>query len=168
MIKLFVTFIVFFVTLSIGQPWLQPGTPAEPPVREQPFDSSQIIADKITNSKIPVLVDFWAVWCGPCRMLGPIIEDIKKKYHGKLLVMKVNVDTNRGLSAYFRIQSIPAVFFIADKSVVDFIPGLQPKEAYEKAIEKILSAPKKPIPLDSTQTAKPQPSQKPVQTQSEL
>jgi thioredoxin-like negative regulator of GroEL len=97
-------------------------------------------------------------------MLGPVIEDLKKKYAGGILVVKVNIDIHRGLAAYFRIQSIPAVFFISDKSVVDFIPGLQPRDAYEKAIEKILKAPKKTIRPDSAQSvSKPAPAPKPNQ-----
>jgi thioredoxin 1 len=131
---------IFFVG-SYAQSWLS-STP-EPKQIQQPSDSSQVIADRIVESKIPVLVDFWAPWCGPCRMLGPVIEELKKEYSGKMTFMKVNVDVNRKLSAYFKISSIPAVFLIKNKSVVNYLPGLQSKQTYKQAIEKTLhDAPK--------------------------
>ncbi|MBD3419941.1 MAG: thioredoxin [Chitinivibrionales bacterium] len=102
-------------------------------------DSSQKIADKIIKSDIPVLIDFWAVWCMPCKMLDPIIKEVKKKYDGKIEVMKVNVDVHRQIAAYFKISSIPAVFIVNDKAVVKHLMGVQPKEAYFKAIEEVLA-----------------------------
>jgi thioredoxin 1 len=149
-IKNLTLILFFFISLSVSQPWLQ-----RPPSEEAPrevFDSSQMIADKIVQSPIPVLVDFWAIWCGPCRLLGPTIEEIKKKYEGKILVLKVNVDVNRGLSSYFRIQAIPTVFIIADKTVIDYLPGVQPKEVYEKAVEKAIVAHKKKPLADTPQS----------------
>jgi thioredoxin 1 len=136
---------VFFLTALSA--WSQPQPKPDKAVSKMaspPADSSKEIADRIVASKIPVLVDFWAPWCGPCRMLGPIIEELKKDYAGKIQIMKVNVDIHRGLAAYFRIQSIPAVFIIANKAVVDYLPGLQPKDSYQKAIEKALNAPATP------------------------
>jgi thioredoxin 1 len=114
-----------------------------PPVMEETpqFDSSDIMADAILHSRVPVLIDFWATWCGPCRMLGPTMEEIKKEYAGKIKVMKVNVDVNRKISAYFRVSAIPAVFLVKDKTVVSYIQGLNPKEAYENAIKKVLAPP---------------------------
>jgi thioredoxin 1 len=108
-----------------------------------PFDSSDIIADRIVKSTIPVMLDFWATWCMPCRMLGPTVEELKKKYAGKIKVIKIDVDANKRIAAYFRISSIPAVFFIRDKAVVQLIPGLQDKSVYEKAIAEVLK-PKPP------------------------
>jgi len=112
-----------------------------PPVMEETpqFDSSDIMADAILHSKVPVLIDFWATWCGPCRMLGPTMEEIKKEYGCKIKVMKVNVDIHRKLSAYFRVSAIPAVFLVKDKTVVSYIQGLNPKEVYENAIKKVLT-----------------------------
>jgi thioredoxin 1 len=135
---------IFIVCLPA---WSQPQPAADKAgakMASPPADSSKEIADRIVASKIPVLVDFWAAWCGPCRMLGPTIEELKKEYTGKIQVMKVNVDIHRGLAAYFRISSIPAVFIIANKAVVDYLPGLQPKETYRKAIEKVLKNPSPP------------------------
>jgi len=112
----------------------------------QPFDSSDVIADRIVKSPIPVMIDFWATWCMPCRMLGPTVEDLKKKYSGKIKVIKIDVDVNRRIAAYFRVSSIPAVFFIKDKAVVQYLPGLQDKSVYEQAIAEVL----KPKPQEKT------------------
>jgi thioredoxin 1 len=117
-----------------------------------PFDSSDIIADRIVKSSVPVVLDFWAVWCKPCRMLAPIIEDLKKKYAGRIKVIKIDIEANRRISAYFRISAIPAVFIIKDKAVVQFLPGLQDKSAYEQAVAEVLKpVPAQPkVPKDST------------------
>lgn len=104
-------------------------------------DSSQLIADQIIKSKVPVLVDFWAPWCAPCRMLNPIIKDLEKEFAGKVLFMKVNVDIHRSIAAYFGVNSIPAVFIVNNKIVVESIPGLQPKEVYADALKEILAGP---------------------------
>ncbi|MFP4416619.1 MAG: thioredoxin [Chitinispirillaceae bacterium] len=102
-------------------------------------DNSQAIAKEIVESEIPVLVDFWAAWCKPCHMLTPIIKEIEKQYAGKLVVKKINVDIHRKIAAYFRINSIPAIFIVKDKTVVKQIPGVQPKEVYIKAIDEIVA-----------------------------
>ena len=101
-------------------------------------DSSQSLADQIIKSEIPVLIDFWAPWCMPCRMLGPIIGDIKKEYHGKIEVMKINTDIHKQIANYFGISSIPAVFIVKDKKVVKYLMGVQAKEAYVSAVEEVL------------------------------
>jgi thioredoxin 1 len=106
-------------------------------------DSSDIFARKIVNSKLLVLVDFWAEWCKPCYVLNPIIEKIKKQYKGKLNVIKINIDRNRLLAQYFRVVSIPSIFLIKDKSVVKNFMGVQPKEVYITAINEILNSEKK-------------------------
>jgi thioredoxin 1 len=110
-----------------------------------PVDSSQQIADIIVNSKIPVMIDFWAVWCGPCRMLNPTIKELEKEYDKKILFLKVNVDIHRSIAAYFNVSGIPAVFIIKDKNVVNMLQGLQPKEMYVNALNEVLK-PTKPIP----------------------
>jgi thioredoxin 1 len=117
------------------------------------FDSSDILADQILKSKVPVLIDFWATWCMPCRMLGPTIEDIRKRYTGKIKVMKINVDVNRKISAYFRVSAIPAVFFVKDKAVVLLLAGLRPREDYEAAIKQVLQT--RQAPADTARQKQP-------------
>jgi thioredoxin 1 len=152
MLAKFIFFVTLLNTLVFGQ--------FPPPVMQEntPIDSSDILADMILKSKTPVLIDFWAPWCMPCRMLGPIIEEMKKKYAGKIKVIKINVDASRKISAYFRISSIPAVFFVKDKAVVLHIPGLRTKEDYEKAIKEVLAM--KTAPADTS--AQKQPVQNPA------
>ena len=101
-------------------------------------DSSQLYVQEIINSKIPVLAEFWAVWCGPCKLLTPIINQIKDEYKGKIKVIKINIDRNRSLATYFRVVSIPSVFVINNKIVVQRILGVQTKEAYITAINNVL------------------------------
>ncbi len=111
-----------------------------------PMDSSDLIADMIIKSPVPVIIDFSATWCMPCKMLSPTIDELKKKYTGKIKIMKVDIDRNRKLATYFRVSSIPAVFFIKDKAVVLFLLGLREKAAYEQGILDML---KKPQAKDS-------------------
>jgi len=148
------------VFLSVCLPaWPQPYAPGENPamaMARPPEDSSKVIADRIVTSKIPVLVDFWAPWCSPCRMLGPTIEELKKEYAGKISVMKINVDIHRGLAAYFKISAIPAVFIIANRTVVEYFPGVQSKETYKQAVEKALkSAAAPPVKQPPKNNVKP-------------
>jgi len=116
--------------------------PVQQPKSTPLVDSSQQIADMIVNSKIPVLVDFWAVWCGPCKLLNPIIKQLEKEYDQKVLFLKVNVDIHRSIASYFKINAIPAVFIIKDKTVVKMLTGVQPKNAYVMALDAVLNAPK--------------------------
>jgi thioredoxin 1 len=140
-------FVFLFGTLAFGQ--------FPPPAMEEPaaFDSSDLLADQILRSKVPVVIDFWATWCMPCRMLSPTIEDLKKKYVGKIKVMKINVDVNRRISNYFRVSAIPAVFFVKDKAVVLLLAGLRPREDYEAAIKQVLET--GPAPADSAKHKQP-------------
>ncbi|MFO7544915.1 MAG: thioredoxin [Trueperaceae bacterium] len=83
-----------------------------------------------------VLVDFWAPWCMPCRMVGPIVEDLAKEYEGKLKVGKMNVDDHQRVAQEFRVMSIPTVILFKDGQAVEMMIGAQPKSAYVARLNK--------------------------------
>ena len=96
------------------------------------FDSEVLSSDK------PVLVDFWASWCGPCKMLSPIIESLATEYEGKVKVGKVNVDDEGLLAAEYGIVSIPTVIVFKDGKIVEKIVGANPQDYYEDILDKYL------------------------------
>lgn len=93
------------------------------------FDELVLKSDK------PVLVDFWAEWCGPCRMVGPIVEELSKEYGGKAVVGKLNVDTNPGVSSKFGIRSIPTLLFFKEGKLVDRQVGAVPRSVLEEKLK---------------------------------
>lgn len=90
------------------------------------------------SNEVPVVVDFWAPWCGPCKTLGPIIEKVIDETDGKVVLVKVNVDENPGLSQAFKVQSIPAVYALKDGAVVDGFMGSYPEHAVKEFVDALL------------------------------
>ena len=91
--------------------------------------------EKVLDSEKLSMVDFWAEWCGPCRAIGPVVEELSKEYDGSVNIGKVNVDQNPQLSINYGITSIPAIIFVKDGKVVDKLVGAQPKSNFVKKIE---------------------------------
>jgi thioredoxin 1 len=101
------------------------------------YTDSNFKTEVLDSPKLTV-IDFWAEWCGPCRAIGPVIEELSKEYAGKVNVGKVNVDHNPQLSTNFGITSIPAILFVKNGTVVDKLVGAQPKSNFVKKIEQHL------------------------------
>ena len=93
------------------------------------FQTEVLESDKLT------VIDFWAEWCGPCRAIGPVIEELAKEYEGKVKIGKVNVDNNPNVSVNYGITSIPAILFIKDGKIVDKQIGAVPKSVLDKKIQ---------------------------------
>lgn len=94
---------------------------------------------EVVKSDVPVLVDFWAPWCGPCRAIAPIVEEISSSYEGKIKVGKMNVDENQATTMKFGIRSIPTIIMFKDGEIVDQIIGAVPKGEIERVVEKSLA-----------------------------
>jgi thioredoxin 1 len=92
---------------------------------------------EVLESEQPVLVDFWAAWCGPCRVVGPTIEELADQFDGSVKVGKLNIDENPESPGGFNIHSIPAVLLFRNGQVIETFVGVQPKERYERALRKV-------------------------------
>ncbi|SRX73348.1 thioredoxin [Aequorivita antarctica] len=92
----------------------------------------------VMNSELPVVVDFWAAWCGPCRMVGPVIDELSKDYEGKAVVGKLDVDANQQYAAQFGVRNIPTVLIFNNGELVGRQVGVAPKNVYAEAIDKLL------------------------------
>ena len=95
---------------------------------------------EVLESKIPVLVDFWAPWCGPCKIIGPVVEELAKEYEGKVKVVKLNVDDNPESAGQFNVMSIPTLMIFKGGQPVKTIIGAQPKENIKKAMDEVVAS----------------------------
>ena len=101
--------------------------------------TDQNFADTINSAEGPVLVDFWAEWCAPCRMLGPVIESLSAAYAGKATVAKVDVDSNQAVAMQFGIRSIPTVMLFDKGQVVETFVGVRPEGDYRQSLDKLVA-----------------------------
>lgn len=99
--------------------------------------NDETAAEAISSGK-PVMIDFWAEWCGPCRRVVPIVEELAQEYEGKVLIGKYNVDEGTGLAAEFGVRNIPTLLFFKDGQLVDRIVGAQPKAIIADKLQSLL------------------------------
>lgn len=109
--------------------------------KEKVFDYEISSEWKYAGEK-PCLIDFYANWCGPCKMVAPILEELSKEYNGKLDIYKVDTESEQELASIFRIQSIPSMLFVPKDGAPQMAMGALPKETFERAIKEVLNVEK--------------------------
>ncbi len=106
----------------------------------KPFEVTDASFDaEVMKSETPVLVDFWAPWCGPCRMVAPIVDELSEEYDGKVKFVKLNTDDNVGVASKFQIRSIPTLLVFKGGEVAGQIVGFRPKSDLKKKLDAVLS-----------------------------
>lgn len=97
---------------------------------------------EVIQSDQPVLVDFWATWCGPCKALAPVVDELANEYQGKAKIGKVDTDSNQGVSIQFSVSAIPTVIVFSKGQIVQKFVGLQSKKSFQAVLDKLIAAPK--------------------------
>ena len=100
--------------------------------------TDQNFQDEVKAASTPVLVDFWAEWCAPCRMIAPVLDELAEEYDGKVKIGKVNVDDNRSTAAQYGVMSIPTLILFNNGEMVEQMVGAQPKENLAKVLQSVL------------------------------
>ena len=100
--------------------------------------TDQTFEEEVIKSTQPVLVDLWAPWCGPCRMVGPVVESLSEKYNGKFKFCKINVDENQKIAAGYNVMSIPTLIFFKDGKAVDTVIGAVPETVLQQKVDNLL------------------------------
>ncbi len=100
--------------------------------------NDMVFDEEVIANDMPVVVDFWAPWCGPCKMVGPVMEELDEKYSGKIKFVKVNVDENPITSQKFRISSIPTIMVFKNGKAVENMVGFRPKSDFEQVLNRYI------------------------------
>lgn len=111
--------------------------------KKKEVDTLEITDDNfgsiVTNSELPVFLDFWAPWCGPCKVMSPIVDELSTEFKGRVIVGKINVDSNPGLSGHFKVKSIPTLMFVKNGQLVERMSKMIPKPNLQEMLEDLVT-----------------------------